>query len=52
MKKIPSLVQWLNNGIQQDKCARLRCRCGVHQYHWDWRRLCKVCKVCGKRKGA
>lgn len=51
MTKIPSLVAWLKTAEETDKVAHLRCLCGVHQWHWDWRRLCKVCKVCGKRKG-
>lgn len=49
MKKI-NLGQWLSEGIKEDKAARLRCKCGIHQYRWDWHRLCRVCKVCGKKK--
>lgn len=52
MKKTPILTMWLKMVEKEDRNARLRCACGIHQYHWDWRKLCKVCKYCGKRKGA
>ena len=51
MKKQWWITAWLNKGQQEDKVARLRCRCGLHKYKWDWRRLGYVCVYCKKRKG-
>lgn len=51
MKKQPWIVGWLNKGQEQDKAARLRCACNIHKWHWNWRRLCKECVYCKKRKG-
>lgn len=51
MKKQTWITGWLSNSQEQDKAARLRCRCGIHQWKWNWRRLCKECVYCKKRKG-
>lgn len=50
MKKIPALVHWLNAGQQEDRSARLRCKCGVHVYKWNWRILGFECIYCKKRR--
>ena len=45
-----NLVGWLQKEIEQDSARRLRCRCNLHVYKWNWRKLAKVCVYCGKVK--
>ena len=51
MKKISIMANWLNEKQKEEGNARLRCMCGFHRYKWNWRKLCRICVVCGKLKG-